>query len=206
MQPLRADVLLLRLSRPRHLRDALKWNFSESFLPQARRDARCRHVHCCAQLKLRHRRLARKGGEAEECVMRLCGRSLGAQDSLNQNWPRAEKLGHSNAHPQTPAAQSNLHFLPPPPTNALHLLEERFTSSFGHTRSSLTGKCNLKYTNCFECQKRNIGFLKYPSQQWSLAAKVLPFGKGGFPSLLLHNILAEGCCFTCRITVTGFWE
>lgn len=59
--------------------------------------------------------------------MRLCRRSLGAEGSLKHDWPRAEKVGFSNAYPQTPGPLSNLH-LPASashhPTNTLHLLEE----------------------------------------------------------------------------------
>lgn len=56
--------------------------------------------------------------------MRLCRRSLGAEGSLKHDWPRAEKVGFSNAYPQTPGPLSNLHLLPRPPTNTLHLLED----------------------------------------------------------------------------------
>lgn len=69
--------------------------------------------------------------------MCLCGTSLGPKGSLKQDWPGAEKIAFSNAYPRTPAPLSNLRFPPQPPTNALHLLEETFTSSLGHTPSSL---------------------------------------------------------------------
>lgn len=67
-----------------------------------------------------------RGGGGEKCVMCMCGRRLGATGSPQQDWPRAGKRDFSNAYPQTPAPLSNLHFLPRPPTDTLHLLEEKF--------------------------------------------------------------------------------
>lgn len=66
-------------------------------------------------------------GERSACCV-CVGDGWGLQVYCSRTGRGQKKRGSSNAYPQTPAPLSDLHFLPWPPTDALHLLEEKFKS------------------------------------------------------------------------------
>lgn len=129
---------LLLLSRLRLPLDTLKWNFSQSFLPQAR----CSGPNTSSVLHISRSDsdgVRGRGGGGEEWAMPWCGRSLGAQGSLKQDWPRAEKVGFFFV--QTPTRR----LLLPCQTLASH--------QHVHVLARLFFGFHFKYTNSFECRR-----------------------------------------------------
>ena len=65
--------------------------------------------------------------EGERSVCCVCVEDgWGLQVHRSRTGRGQEREAFQNAYPQTPAPLSNLHFLPRPPTDTLHLLEEKF--------------------------------------------------------------------------------